>query len=212
MTGTLRKGLPEVWPSSIVGLMAGSVSCGFAPWVKAHYQKYDKTPSDFDFAKWRVEHTALLDKTVATLKRDGWTCSVEDQNRFRLTGKTSVLVGKPDIVARKGARVKVLDCKSGQQKDEHTIQVAIYMLALPLAWERSGLIIDGEVVYRDQSIDVDPAQAEHFREPFFAAMRRLASESPEPTVPSEKDCRFCEIAACEARFNGKPVAVTTDLF
>lgn len=211
--GKRRDGLAEVWPSSIVGLITGSATCGYEPWVKANYSRYEKTPSTFDFAKWRMEHTALMETTVARLVADGWACQVEDQNRFKLVGSSSILVGKPDIVARKGARVKVIDCKSGRQKDEHTVQVCIYVVALPIVWERKGLVIDGEVVYQDHSIDIDQAQADHFRQPLFAAMRRMGSDH-QPTVPSEGSCRFCDVAGCADRFASKNevAMVSTELF
>ena len=49
-----------VWITWLSRVMAGEQNCEWASWFKAHYEKYDKAPSDFDTAKWNIEHTLQL--------------------------------------------------------------------------------------------------------------------------------------------------------
>lgn len=209
-----RKGLPEVWPSSLSSILAGDQSCLLKSWLPAHF-RLDKMPGTFDFANWKIEHTALLNVTVKRLEKDGWKCSIEDQNRFRVTGTTCILVGKPDIVARKGTKIRAVDCKTGEPKDAHGVQVGIYMIALPLGWERPTLYVEGEVAYKGHQVYVEPEEVQGLKPRLFALLRQMgASERPSAT-PSEKGCLYCEIQAvdCPDRYNEAATpAVTTDLF
>ena len=208
MATTARSGLPEVWPSNITGLLVGEKSCVFAAWLPAHF-RIEKRPNTFDFVTWRVAHTELVSKIVKTYERAGWTCRVEDQNRFRLIGQTCVLVGKPDIIAKKGDRVMVIDAKTGARKDEHGLQVAIYMIAIPLAWGSPTLLIDGEVCYSEPpSVFVELEFVEPIRDKLFRLLREIGQgPRPEP-VPSERECKYCPVteADCAARWQGEPWA------
>ena len=49
-----------VWITWLSRLMAGEQNCEWAIWFKARYEHYDKAPSDFDTAKWNIEHTLQL--------------------------------------------------------------------------------------------------------------------------------------------------------
>ena len=40
--------------------LTGEKSCLWAPWFKVNFQNYEKVPSDFDSAKWNMEHIDLL--------------------------------------------------------------------------------------------------------------------------------------------------------
>lgn len=209
-----RKGLPEVWPSGVASLLVGESSCAYAPWFKAHFMRFDKMPNSFDFAAWKVEHTALLNITVKRLEKDGWTCKVEDQNRFRLTGTTCVLVGKPDIVARKDKKIRVVDCKTGQQNDAHGVQVAIYQVALPLAWERPNLYVEGEVAYKGASTFIEPQEAQAMKARIFAVLRQMGSSERPSATPSEKGCQYCEITEgdCPDRYKDRLEQILTSEF
>lgn len=215
MATTKRSGPPEVWPSGIAGLLAGDRSCVLQAWLPAHF-RIDKKPSTFDLGAWKVEHTDLVNRTVAKLKALDYACTVEDQNRFRLAGKSCVLVGKPDIVARhKNGLVRVVDAKTGVPMDSHGIQVAIYMLALPLVWERPTLVMEGQVAYRDHIVNITASEVQPIREKLFALLRQLGSSERPPAVPSEKGCAWCDVtvADCQQRFSeGKAVDVLTSEF
>ncbi|PYU92511.1 MAG: hypothetical protein DMG25_11940 [Acidobacteria bacterium] len=49
-----------VWITWLARVMAGEQNCEWATWFKAHHENYDKAPSDFDTAKWNIEHTRQL--------------------------------------------------------------------------------------------------------------------------------------------------------
>src|SRR5262245_20687544 len=95
---------PYCWVTWVTGLLAGEAFCEYAAWFKSHF-KYEKRPSDFSLAAWQVEHAALVKATADRMKADGWIVTIEHQNGFRLTGKSAVLAGKPDVIGRKGTRV-----------------------------------------------------------------------------------------------------------
>jgi CRISPR/Cas system-associated exonuclease Cas4 (RecB family) len=184
--------------------------------MRGHYQ-IDKQPRDFDFAKWMVEHTELLTRIAQELKADGWTVRLENQNDFKLTGNTAVIGGKPDIVATKGQRVRVVDAKSGAERDANAAQVAIYMILLPMV--RPDLYgsaeMEGAVVYKTSGVPVSAADIEPLRPRLFQLIRDLA-EGPRPEpIPSANECRFCDVTAkdCPQRFGeGAGVPVTTSEF
>ena len=51
--------------------LTGVESCPFAAWFKANHQGYAKMPSDFDSAKWNMEHTDLMKELVEELEERG---------------------------------------------------------------------------------------------------------------------------------------------
>ncbi len=211
MPTTKRAGLPKVWVTHLAAALVGDKTCLLAPWLKANFN-IDKRPSDFNSAAWKVEHTALVQATVDRLVASGWTCKLEGQNFFTLKGSTVELSGKPDIVAKKGSALKVLDCKTGAPQDTHGAQVAIYVIGLPMAWSRPDLRIDGEVVYKTHTVPAHWESVQPMREKFFALMRRIGSGERPGAIPSKSDCRFCDVtdADCSERFSdNKPVDVLT---
>ena len=167
----------------------------------------DKLPSDFSLAAWQVEHQALVKTTVEHMKAEGWTVTIENQNAFKLEGKVAILAGKPDIIGRKENRIRIVDCKTGQPSNRDWVQVCIYLIAVPLAWERRHLTPEGEVVYKDHGVSIHPDEPYQLRERLFALLRQLAGERQE-AVPSERECEWCDIAECPVRW--KPPAPPTD--
>ena len=214
MATTKRSGLPYFYVTWLSGLLVGESSCRFASWIRGHYA-IDKRPSDFNFAAWKVDHTALIQKTVADLKADGWTVTLEDQNKFTLKGNTALVAGKPDIIARKGRLVRILDAKTGHEADKNGAQVAIYMLVLPMVWGQPDLQPEGAVVYKETAVPVPWASVQPMREPLFKLIRDLAVDAKPEAVPSEKECRFCDVTAtdCPQRFGeGAAVPIHTSEF
>lgn len=206
-----KRAKPEVWPSGVSRYLAGKSNCGFRVWFPAWHQKYAKRESDFDFAAWNVEHTALVTATRQTLEADGWDVSTEGQNFFRLEGGSAILVGKPDLVARRRGIVKIVDCKGGAPGDEHVVQVAIYMIALPRAWNRGGLYVTGEVVYKTHAVTIDPDQALALQPKIFAVLRTIGGAEM-AKVPSADECRYCDLVECPARvpYAAPPATPTED--
>ena len=79
---------PEVWVTNITKLLSGEDLCQWAAWFKTRHW-FDPAPSDFDGTKWRMDHAALLRKEAADLTADGYTVTMEDQNKFLIKGTTA---------------------------------------------------------------------------------------------------------------------------
>ena len=97
-----RREHPYIWATWLPRLLTGESSCEWAIWFKAHYQDWDRVPSDFDQAKWMLDHTVLLNERIANWTVGGHNADTEAQNQFELHGRTATLAGRPDIIARRG--------------------------------------------------------------------------------------------------------------
>ena len=78
-------------------------------------------PSDFDSARWNVEHTDLVNRLIEELEELGCELFIERQNSFRVQSANSGMVvsGKPDVIARfPDDRTVIYDAKTGQQFPE----------------------------------------------------------------------------------------------
>ena len=209
---------PYVWTTWITKLMVGEAHCEWAAWFRAHYT-YDRLPSDFNVARWTINHTALVREQVAALRADGYSVLVEDQNAFRLRGQQGViLAGKPDIVALRDHMVAIVDCKTGTPRLSDHMQVLVYMLILPYvrpAWK--GKTMQGRVQYQHNCVEI-PATAvdAQFRALFRQTMEQVGGETPLPRVPSYTECRWCDISRhqCPQRIDAPPLEIEPehDLF
>lgn len=187
-----KTGLPSIWVTKLAALLVGESSCWLKAWLPAHYKIEKRERDGGDLVGWKANHTRMIEETVAKLKEQGWVCKVESQNFFRVKGHTAELAGKPDIIARKGAALKVVDCKGGVVRDEHAAQVVLYILAIPLAWNRPDLKLDGEVVYDTHTVPVYWEKAQELRTQAFAMLRKLGEATRPDAVPSEQECRWCD--------------------
>jgi hypothetical protein len=189
-----RRGLPYIYCSWLSPIIAGDKHCVWAVHFKSHY-KYAKRPSSFDLTVWTMQHTALVREKAVSLRAAGWDVKLEDQNSFKLTGKSAILAGKPDIVATRDGEALVWDGKTGQQKHADNVQVLLYIFALPkIRPELRGVPIRGEVGYRSgEPVAVDPDTAHGWQEEIVRAIQRVGRSDPPPRVPSQHECRFCDI-------------------
>ena len=73
---------PYIWATWLPRLLTGENACEWAVWFKAHYQEWDRVPSDFDQSKWLMDHTALLNERGANWDVGGFEVDVERQNSF----------------------------------------------------------------------------------------------------------------------------------
>ena len=199
---------PFIWVTWLARLLAGESSCEWAGWFRSHYQDWTKPPSDFDQARWMLEHTALVKKERKSRGKLGYTVFTEGQNAFRLRGRFATLAGKPDLIAVKGGDRVLIDAKTGKPSPAHPAQVMIYMYALPKALKQfRGVEFRGHVVYPHSQVGI-PASAVDgkFVQNLAALIRRLASETPARRVPSVQECRFCDITAddCPDRIDDGP--------
>ena len=179
--------------------LSGENSCEWAIWFKAHPQSWERVPSDFDQAKWMLDHTALLNERIANWTVGGHDVDIEVQNRFELHSRTATLAGRPDIIARREDEAVIVDAKTGQESASHTVQVMIYLYAIPKALERfRNAKLSGQVTYRDHTVRIPPdAVDERFVQNLGALIRRLSADEPARRVPSRQECRFCEISAAD---------------
>ena len=157
-------------------------------------------PSDFDSARWNMEHTDLLNELVAELEGQGRELFIERQNSFRVESPRSgaVIGGKPDLIAVfPDCRAVVYDVKTGQESAAHIVQVQLYMYLLPRSdparWR--GTTFEGVVVYRDgHQIDVP---ADSIDGAFVARVadfrQKMTSDMPPRRVASLAECGFCEL-------------------
>ena len=126
-----RREHPYIWATWLPRILTGEASCEWAIWFKAHYQSWARVPSDFDQAKWMLDHTALLNERIANWTVGRHDVETEAQNRFELHGRTATLAGRPDIIARREDHAVIVDAKTGHDSPSHVVQVMIYLYAIP---------------------------------------------------------------------------------
>ena len=211
------RGHPYIWATWLARLLAGESQCEWAGWFRSHYQDWSKPPSNFDSARWMMDHTALVKEARESREALGYQVFTEDQNSFTLRGKSATLAGKPDLIAVKGNDLVIVDAKTGRPNPAHSAQVMIYQYALPKALEQyRGIEFRGHVIYPDGNVQIPVSGLDRkFIDRLGALIRRLADENPARRVPSASECRWCDITAedcperVEARGGGEG---TTDDF
>ena len=213
MAVTRKHGKPFISVTYLTGLLAGMSQCEFAPWFKAHF-KYDKRVTGFNLEAWSQEHDALVQTLVRELQADGWKVRVEGENWVRLSGETSVLAMKPDIIAERGGQFLFADGKSGAQTKKDWFQMLLYLYAVPKAWKNPNLRVTGEVFYKSGSVvEVHPSEfTDEMKRKTFALIRRVAGEQELPHTPNVGDCKFCDISTCTQRIDETPDVATTEDF
>ena len=191
----------------LTALLAGDAHCEWATWFRAH-NTYTKRPSDFNLTIWKSQHSDMVRTRAASLKAEGYSVYLENQNKMHIEGRAVTLGGCPDIIAVGAGEGLIVDCKTGQQRDSDVFQVMVYMLALPLMRHAASVgSLRGEVQYRDHVISIPPdAITLEFRERFRNLMARISAQEPATKVPSYHECRFCDIGPddCPERTEAHP--------
>lgn len=196
-----------IWITWLAKVMAGEQACEWASWFKAHFEDYAKVPSDFDTAKWKIEHTRKLRELRLERLKSGEQVFLEDENQIRFTAPSGVVVvGKPDLISVGNGLTTIYDVKTGQQRASNEIQVMLYMHLLPqsvAAYKRTRP--RGCVAYNDARVEI-PAEAidEAFVKNFEYFLGIVGSAEPAMKAPSRAECRFCDIpkAECPERVEG----------
>ena len=131
----LRSGGPCIWVTWWTRLLVGENSCEWAAWFRAQHEGWSwaKAPSGFDLVGWQLAHTAGVNECRAEWEERGHRVYTENQNSFALRGRTATLGGKPDLVALKGESGTIIDVKTGSPSPAHSVQVMLYMYAVPRA-------------------------------------------------------------------------------
>ena len=174
--------------------------------------------SDFDVARWTMEHTDLLNKLIADLEEQGCELFIEHQNGFRVESSRTgaVISGRADLMARwPDGRLVVYDVKTGREAASHIVQVQLYMYLLPKSdltrWrEMPEGSLDGAVVYPGgRHVDI-PAESvdDAFEARLAEFMQKMTAPVPPRRVPSGPECRFCELtkADCPERIDAGATA------
>src|SRR5437899_11533953 len=93
-----------VWATWLSKLMAGEISCEWAPWFRSHFQRYSKAPSDFDQATWRIKHTRCLRDLRVERETAGDQIFIEGQTQFYFERRDTglLLSGRPDLIGISG--------------------------------------------------------------------------------------------------------------
>ena len=201
---TKPRSAPYLYVTWIPRYLTGEKSCLYAAWFKANHQGYAKMPSDFDSAKWNMEHTDLMNELVAELEERGCEIFIEKQNSFKVESARSGVVvgGTPDVVTvHPDGRAVIYDAKTGQESASHIVQVQLYMYLLPKAQiERwSEKTFEGVVVYADGSerrISADSVD-DAFVSRLAEFMRKMTSDMPPRRVPSLAECGWCELTPAD---------------
>ena len=189
--------------------LTGDKSCFWACWFKGNFQGYEKMPSDFDSARWNMEHTDLLNELVAELEEQGCELFIERQNSFRVESSRSgaVIGGKPDLIAVfPDGRTVLYDAKTGHESASHVVQVQLYMYLLPrsnlMRWRNT--TFEGAVVYPNgHQVNVPAASIDDaFVARLTDFMQKMTSDMPSRRVASESECGYCELTGgdCPDRF------------
>jgi hypothetical protein len=205
-----------IWVTWLAPILGGTSACMWAAWFKAHHT-YRKI-STFQDASWLADHALLVARTRDELIADDQTVSEEEQNKFALTSGGITLAGKPDLIAVKGQRVRIIDCKTGAPRPAHRAQVMIYMAVLPcIRPELQNHGIEGIIQYPDEEVIIPGGEIDaEFRRQLRTTIHAVGGSAQPPRIPSAQECSFCSIGPldCSERIEiTEPTVVTAhDLF
>ena len=203
-----QRAFPYIWTTWLTKLLTGESSCEWAAWFRAHHQGWERPPSDFNFAQWQIDHTALLNDTRRKFEDSGYDVRVEGQNAFRLQGRIATLAGQPDLIVPSNDHILIVDAKTGVERASHVAQVMVYMYAMPRAREQyRNARIAGEIHYPNHIQRVPQGGVnQEFIHRLITLIHRVAAPDPLPRTPSAAECRFCDITAadCPERVDERP--------
>jgi hypothetical protein len=192
-----------LWVTRLAEILANEKKCRYAVSFVAQYH-VKRRPSTYDPS----EHDNMVIQRAFQLQCEGWTVYVENQNSFKYKGKyfPITVAGRPDLVAIKGTRVIVEDCKTGTRKDSHRMQMLLYMMLLPASPETKelcqGKIPQGRLIYRDGVVEISPWDVDkNFKSRLWEILAIICNSTlPKPTA-SQEECRYCTIPStfCPAR-------------
>ena len=192
---------PYIWVTWLTRLLVGEHSCEWAAWFRSHHESrsWEKVPNPFSQVEWQMRHTAAISECRRQWEDLGYRVFTENQNSFVLRGRSAALGGKPDLIARKGCSGTIMDIKTGRPSPSHSVQVMLYMYAIPLALKQyGGIAFDGQVVYPDGVVEIPASSVNsEFIQRTAALIRRIGADAPAPRVPSGQECRFCDITLAD---------------
>ena len=171
--------------------------CPWSAWFKTHYANYEKTPSNPEFIKYRLDHSRMINELRNERLGKGEKVLVEDANRFSFEIKPGLtLAGKPDLIAISENKATVYECKSEAQKDSHQIQLMIYLYCLPRCLDQhKNIKLEGCLYYPNTKIEIPQSMInEGFIDHLNYWLEILGADTPPAKAPSKNECLFCNIA------------------
>ena len=215
-----RDGKAYIRATLIRALLSGDAQCEWAAWFQGRHSPHSwtKRPRTFDFENWRQEHNLALQKTRDRWEQEGYITTIEDQNEFRMSGQSAILVGKPDLIVRKEDTGIIIDVKTGKPREADKFQVMLYMWAVSKFPHLRQQVkqLEGLVEYPGVDEVRIPASAidEVFTNFVVSLIRRLSSEVSARKVPSLSECRFCGITSedCPERIDDMDIEIEIDEF
>lgn len=194
-----RQDGPYIWVTWLTKLLVGENSCEWSAWFKAQHEgwSWDKQPSTFDSVAWQIDHSAQIASNRRRWEDEGYTVFTEDQNSFVLRGRSAKLAGKPDLIVKRGDDAVVVDIKTGRAVPSHSVQVMLYMYAIPRSLgQHKGVSFDGKIVYDDYEIDIPSSAVDtKFVSNVSELILRLAADRPARRVPSARECQYCKVTS-----------------
>ena len=215
-----RDGKAFIRATLIRALLSGDAQCEWAAWFQGRHdnRSWTKQHSTFDFENWRQKHNLALQETRDRWEQEGYTTTIEDQNQFRMDGNSAVLVGKPDLIVRKGNKGIVIDAKTGTPREADKFQVMLYMWAVSKFPHLRQQVEQFEGIVEYPGVDEVriPASAinQDFVDSIVGLIRRLSDDKPARRVPSLSECRFCDITSedCPERIDEMDIEIKIDDF
>ena len=194
---TPRSG-PFITVTGLKKLLVGENSCEWATWYSVHFQRTgpEYVPSTCDAVAWNLEHTALMNTINKSLDAEGQAVFTEKQNNFILRGKVAALAGTPDLLVIGGdGEGLIIDAKTGTPRPSDSVQVMLYMWAVPQAMPRyRGVTFNGKIVYKDHEVTIPNLAIDSaFVANVVSLVERIADIKPARKVPSPMECGFCNI-------------------
>lgn len=187
----------SIWVTWLAKIMAGELSCYWEPWFKANFTNYKKMPESIELAKWQIEHSRLLYELRKERLVAGEKLFVESSARFSHQVSPNVfLEGVPDLIAVSDNDVTIYDCKTGEQKTSHQIQVMIYMYYILHYQDKfPGLNPRGRVRYSNgmETEISDSLVDEKFIKDLDYFIKILEGDKSPMKAPSKFECQYCNI-------------------
>lgn len=198
---TTHRSLPTVDVGSLAKILVGDRLCLWSVWFAAHHADFDRVPSDFDGAAWRIAHTAMLRDAAEALNATYPTVRREYQNVLKVRRGNIIVSGRADLVGLDPEEVLVEDVKTGRSHAAaHVAQTKSYMVLAPLIQPvLAGRRIRGRVRYQDGFVEIDPLDPDDpFISLFWDLVDRIGSDTPPERVPSFRECRYsCPVTVAD---------------
>ena len=175
-------------------------------------------PSEFDNAKWMLDHTALLNREREKQRIPGFRRLCGKPELLPPQGRHATLAGEPYLIAVKYWNAAIIDAKTGRLSPHHAVQVMLYQYAVPKALTKyQGIRVRGQVGYSKSNVGIPASRIDrNFVDNLGALIRRLAADTPARRVPRFAECRLCDLTEsdCPERVEGEVLSemATTDDF